>query len=676
MTGGGSHPSTLGYRPHLDGLRALAVLLVIAFHFRVPAFAGGFIGVDVFFVLSGYLITSLLLAEVATEGRVRLARFYARRARRLLPASIVVLVATGVGAAVLLDAVDRYGISGDITASALFSANWRFAVLRNDYFAPGDSASPLRHYWSLGVEEQFYVVWPVLVWGAWRLVGRRARSQSVGLLAVLVPLGIASAAASVVLEPSPVTYFGTHTRAYQLVAGAVLAVVAARGSRKAGARQWSSRRAGAAGLASLAALLWLSHDVDGAAYPGVAALAVTGASVLLVASLDLGGMGVLQRAFGCAPAALIGRLSYSLYLWHWPVAVLAPRAADRYDVALLTNRWIQVGLTAALASASYLLVERPIRFGLGPRAAPRWVLAPAAVAVAAVVLVAATWIKPQGALADAAYAAVRDLAKPGDCPYFADDWPDPDASDPCVRRRGAGMVVAYVGDSHAQQWQPALDRLANERDWTLVRLTRGGCPANDITPYHLSEDGRTEPDDECAAWRHETYPELIERHDPDLVMVATRSHVLGLHIDGADIGPTDGRHAALWEDGWRWTLDTLRAGGADVVVSRILPTLPERVPACLMARGLGGGCDFDVAADRRVSPYNTAIARVVGATAGASVLDPTPMVCPRGRCEAVVDGVIVHRDDNHVSASYVRAVTDEFAALLDRAASRARRARE
>ena len=665
--------ATLDYRPHLDGIRALAVALVIAFHLGVRWTPAGFIGVDVFFVLSGYLITSLLVAELADGARVRLARFYARRARRLLPASVVVLVACAVASAAWLDAVQQHVVAADVTASSLFSANWWFTSSRIDYFAPGDVASPLRHYWSLAVEEQFYVVWPALVWAAWRITGRRRpTADSTRLLWVLLPVGVASAALATFLDPSPVTYFGTHTRAYQLVAGATLAIAFADGRRERLAARVGARAPQAVALAAVVLVVWLAHVLGGGDYPGPAALAVTAASTALLGAVELARGGLARRVLGCGPAAAIGRLSYSLYLWHWPVIVFAPVLARRWEQPLLTNRVLQLACTCALAALSYAVVERPIRFRLRPRARARFVLAPALAAVVIVAAVAGVWGRPRGALAAEAFAAVRDLARPGDCPYFKDDWPDPDDSVPCLYRPGGDYVVAFVGDSHAQQWQPALEEIAARRGWTVVRATRGGCPANDVTPYHLDDDGLTAPDDECREWRHVVYRRLIDSYDPDLVLVATRSHVLGVRHDGRDVAPKDAAHVRLWSESWDWTMRTLTSGGAAVVVSEILPTLPERVPACLASHGATGRCDFRVAGDRRVPPYNDVVATLSRRFAGVEVIDPVVLVCPEGLCRARDAGVIVHRDDNHISATFARSLANEVERLLARAVSSSR----
>ncbi|HJR27014.1 MAG TPA: acyltransferase, partial [Acidimicrobiales bacterium] len=181
----GGSPDHQGYRPHLDGLRAVAVLLVVAYHAGFAAISGGFVGVDVFFVLSGYLITRLLVAELVADGRLRLPRFYARRMRRLLPASALALGGAVFASIHLLDRAQQLAVAEDVRWSALWSANWRFVQARTDYFAPGDVPSPVVHYWSLAVEEQFYLVWPALLLGLWWLLARRAGRPTAALAAAI-----------------------------------------------------------------------------------------------------------------------------------------------------------------------------------------------------------------------------------------------------------------------------------------------------------------------------------------------------------------------------------------------------------------------------------------------------------------------------------------------------------
>ena len=653
------------YRAHLDGVRALAVLMVVAFHLGYEWIPGGFVGVDVFFVLSGYLITGILLTEADRTGGIALGRFYGRRARRLLPASIAVLLAVMAMGSWLFDAVQRDALGRDALWSALYAANWRFATVGGDYFAPGDVPSPLVHYWSLAVEEQFYLVWPAVFGLAIRVLKGRA-----ALLGAVVAVGAASALASLATVGTPLSYYGTHTRAYQLLAGAALAVAANRWARLDRRHRPDRGLGPVLVLVAVSALGWLAWSTpDASNYPGWPGIAVTLASLALVYGLDLTPSGVPQRVFGAGLPAAIGRWSYSLYIWHWPVVVLAPVVAVRLDQPWIGRRSTLVLAMALIAGVSYLAIERPVRFRLAPGARPVRV---ALVGLGFSLLTAATArvvFPPLEDFRGYALATVRDMARPEPCPYFADEWPSADDAEPCLWRDGTGPTVAFVGDSHAQMWQPAFEELAERTDARLIRATRGGCPANDITVFIRNEAGRNETDTDCTEWRHRVYREVVDRYDPDVVFVATRSHVRGITTDEGDVLPGEPGHAEAWAAGWAPTLELLGSGGATVAVSTIVPTLAERVPACLIDHGPDTTrCDFPVAADVDGARANEVITALGQGTAGdpgaVVVVDPIPLACPDGVCPALIDGVIVHRDDNHLSATFVAARADELGALL------------
>jgi len=673
-------PPKGAYRPHLDGIRAVAVILVILFHLEYAWIPGGFVGVDVFFVLSGYLITGLLVDELARNGRVDLVRFYAHRVRRLLPASVLVVAVVIAGTAGLLDRVDQAAVGGDATYSALYGANWHFGSASEDYFAPGDVPSPLVHFWSLAVEEQFYVVWPALLLGLWAAAARRRRRRGEGasatgvLFGAVVVLASVSAALSVLLEPGPLSYYGTHTRAYQLLAGAALAIAARRwvvpppGAATAGT---GTRAAGALlSVASLGALALLAHAIPGARdYPGLAGLGVTGASLALIAALDLMGRHPLQLLLGGRLPAAVGRLSYSLYLWHWPTIVFLTLLAERHDLSLLSAKPTLMAAMTILALISYRLWERPIRFRVWRGVPARRVVLTGLSVSAALGVFSLAFLQPPGGFEARALASVLDLAKPGACPYFARDWRDPAEGHACVQRAGGKLTVALVGDSHAQQWQPALLVLAARHDLTVIRATRGGCPANDVTVDRPDDvRGVTGSGEECTAWRRRIYPDLVKRYDPDVVFVATRSHVSGLRDDGRRIEPLTSEHRRLWSGAWDWTLRTLGAGGAHVIVSEILPTLPERVPACLADAGQPtAACDFPAGIDRDVQTYNAIVHGVADRAPRVTIFDPTPIGCPDGTCYALAGDIVVHRDDNHLSAAYVRSRVEQFGAAMAQA---------
>jgi hypothetical protein len=488
------------------------------------------------------------------------------------------------------------------------------------------------------------------------------------LLVVVLALAGISAALSLLLHPGPLTYYGTHTRAYQLLAGAALAIAARRWiARPPGAAAGSARLAAAAALlsaAALAALVLLANRIHEARdYPGLAGIAVTCASVALIAALDLMGDHPLRRVAGAGLPAAIGRLSYSLYLWHWPTIVFLPLVARRHGLPSLASTPALIAAMTVLALSSYRLWEQPLRFGVLSR---RVVVAGLAASAALAALSIAV-LQPPSGFESRALASVKDMATPGTCPYFGRDWPAPADSRACVRRRGSGLTIALVGDSHAHQWQPALDLLAARHDLTVIRATRGGCPANDVTVDRADDLGLNGSGAECTAWRHRVYADLVARYDPDVVFVATRGHVSAV-LDGARrIAPFTPAHRRRWSAAWDWTLRTLGAGGASVVVSRILPTLPQRVPACLASAGRPSrACDFPVGVDRRVGAYNAIVDRLVRRGPRIAIFDPTPIGCPGGTCRAMSGDVVVHRDDNHLSATFVRARAAQFATRLAR----------
>jgi peptidoglycan/LPS O-acetylase OafA/YrhL len=382
-------PAQHRYLPALDGLRALAVAAVIAYHLGLPWARGGYLGVDLFFVLSGYLITGLLLGEQARTGAIGLRAFYIRRARRLLPALLIVLAAVVVYAAAGGGGFDQSTLRGDVASALAYVANWRFVASGQGYFAQFTVPSPLRHMWSLAIEEQFYLLWPLALLALLRVTRRSRRSRG-HVLAVVLGLVAGSAALMAALyhpghDPSRV-YYGTDTRGFELLIGAALAIALAGRAQPA-----AKVRAGlhGAALASLAVLVvaW-SRAADSASWMyrgGFLACALLAAVV--VASVSRAEPGPLGRALSVRPLRWVGQLSYGIYLWHWPVIDLVTHA--RTGISGPRLQVLQVALTLVAASASYYLVERPVRWG----ALPGWrgaLAAPAtAVTIAAVALVTA-----------------------------------------------------------------------------------------------------------------------------------------------------------------------------------------------------------------------------------------------------------------------------------------------
>jgi peptidoglycan/LPS O-acetylase OafA/YrhL len=367
------------FRPDVEGLRAVAVVAVVLFHAGVPGLSGGYIGVDVFFVISGFLITSLMMREVARTGRLSLPAFYGRRARRILPASSLVLVTVILAAYHWLGFLRGDEIATDGTWAALFASNLRFADQGVDYLASQMAPSPLEHFWSLAVEEQFYFVWPaavvLLIWLGWR--------HAIGL--VLSVAVLASFAWSVVGTGTTWSYFSPATRAWELGAGCLLALL---GDRLDRIPERLAVALSGLGLA-LIVVAALSYDGD-TPFPGYAALLPVGGAVLVLA-----GRG--DALLGVAPLGLLGRLSYSLYLWHWPVLIIAAQAYGPLGPAVRAQL---VLLSLGLAVVTYTCVENPIRRGTRLRRS-HWLTLALAVLLIAAPPAVARWKTSTSPAADA-----------------------------------------------------------------------------------------------------------------------------------------------------------------------------------------------------------------------------------------------------------------------------------
>jgi peptidoglycan/LPS O-acetylase OafA/YrhL len=469
--------SRLPHRPGLDGLRALAVAAVLLYHGGVPAAPGGFLGVDVFFVLSGYLITSLLLAEHRATGAIALGRFWLRRARRLLPAALAVIGVCLLVTAVFLPS-GLPSARGDALASVFYVNNWHQILEDRSYFAAFGRPSLLQHLWSLSVEEQFYLLWPLLLWAGLRRLGR-ARTLGLTLLGVVASAGLMALLHHPGEDPSRV-YYGTDTRAAPLLLGAALAFAwpAARLTTQVGrGARGVLDGAGALGLAALVVAVVAWHDYQPALYAwGLLAVAVAAAAVVAAVAHPATRLGA---ALGARPLTWIGARSYGIYLWHWPVMALT-----RPGIDVAASRWIlvpaQVAAAVGLAALSYRFLEQPIRQGRVPfeldarlRArAPRQRLALVS-AGAVAVLAVGTWTAvratpPAGPGARLAEASGAARAAPASRPVSA---PAP-----------AGAVVAAhgpvlaVGASVMLAAQPALERRLGD-----VRVdARVGRQAKDI----------------------------------------------------------------------------------------------------------------------------------------------------------------------------------------------------
>ena len=354
MDGPGGVKSTT-MRADIQALRAVAVLTVLVFHVWPAAMPGGYVGVDVFFVISGFLITGVLLKDLE-RGGLDFRRFYARRIRRLLPAASLTLVATLVTAWMVLPGSAVRSLAWETGAATLYVANWLFVSNSVDYLAGGGAPSAVLHYWSLSIEEQFYILWPLLIFGASLLAGRTAlgaRRVSGWLLALMIVLSLAWAVYLSFTDPAP-AYFMTTTRVWELGVGSMIAIA---GLKLPAARPGLASLLAVAGLAAIVVSA-LTYDTT-LPFPGYEAiLPVFGAAAVIIAGISSGSL--LDRIFSWRPVQYIGDISYSLYLWHWPVIVFYPYVAGR-NVEHFADVFTAVGVSLLLAHASKVWVEDRFR---------------------------------------------------------------------------------------------------------------------------------------------------------------------------------------------------------------------------------------------------------------------------------------------------------------------------
>ncbi|MGH3345855.1 MAG: acyltransferase family protein [Nocardioides sp.] len=651
------------YRPALDGLRTVAVYAVLLFHTGHPWAAGGFVGVDLFFVLSGFLVTSVLLSEIDKTGTLKVGMFYARRVRRLLPAAVVAIVATCAVFVLIIPVTDRVEIVDDAQSALLWFANWHFLGESGDYFATDVDRSPFLHFWSLSIEEQFYLAFPVVL----LLLTKVGRRWAVKVLAVLLLASVASQLYWAQADPTH-AYYGTDARIYQPLAGAVLALVVHR-LPLGGGKRWAT--AAAVGLVGF--LLLSSGLVD--ISPSWRGLAATAAAVALIASVSVSARGLIARGLSQPVLVFLGKISYGTYLWHWPVilALKEVLATSPRVIAVLT-----VALSTGLAALSYEVLEKPIRTasfldGL------RW--APAAAGVALSAIVAVTVVpglldlerKPvltAGEERPNEVVTQKPLSVPDDVDWESvvgdhgdTGWCTADKPEGCTVHEGSGDHVLLVGDSQAQSLVPMFEKLAEEHDFTLSLNVVPGCLwQEDLYNTKLAADGQQN----CEAARVGWYDEALPALDPDVVVLMQRPRDDEREW-GNVVRHRDGVERPLDRMTLKASHDTLRALERLVphilIVNRIV--MPETFdPAdCLTTSADPAACAVPVPVGGTESDgfAQTEAAR----TSKVDVLDLNLAFCPDAPiCLPVVGDVIVWRDDHHVTATYATSRRDAVWKIL------------
>jgi peptidoglycan/LPS O-acetylase OafA/YrhL len=665
-----------GYRWDIQGMRAIAVVLVMLAHADVPGFEGGYIGVDVFFVISGFLITGLLLEDGAQHHRISFTRFYSRRARRILPAATVVIVATSIASVLILNAYQAKSELVDGMWAGFFAVNIRFARSGTNYFTKTAAiVSPLQHFWSLSVEEQFYVVWPALLaisgFGFLALRRRRrSRDASVELrspstariTATLLVLGGLSLLLSIhqtATDPHA-AYFSTIDRAWELVVGALLAVQMPRVARLPDHVRAALTWTGLACIAIAATTFTAATPVPGSA----TLLPVLGSAAVLA-----GGLGAprasASRLLSLGPMRFIGAISYSLYLWHWPILILA---AAYFPFPLnLGQRLVLLVVATMIAVLSYAFIEIPFQRAkrLTRRSYSGMVLWPVAVSMVVIVALvgesefsfvaasgpAVPGLSASAAVIDAVAAArandpipnatlpsvleaTSDYTYIGKCSGFLRE-----RSEICEMGDPTGKkTVVLFGNSHSSMWIPTIRILAKQAGWKFFPVVKEACGYDDYAA--LRHIGIRNP---CVVWYRWALGVIRALH-PNVVVIGAYGY-------------------RLWAQGLSIIIPEVKPLTQRLVLIADVPGLPV-VPGYCLSK-VSANQDWCLWPEPKNRIADLEIARRLAVAAHIGFIDPESWFCYRHLCPSLINGVIPYYDTSHLTIDYARYLAPTLGAKLD-----------
>jgi peptidoglycan/LPS O-acetylase OafA/YrhL len=607
--------------PQIQALRAFAAVLVVIYHAKVTS--GGYIGVDIFYVISGYLITGLLLRELERTGTISLRAFYLRRIKRLLPTSFFVLFVTGVIAWWLYPATMRADLGKDIAAAGIYISNYLFAFWQMDYQNLSAIPPVVIHYWSLAVEEQFYLFWPFIIYALFKRGGRKVVGfgiTAITLVSFLFSLYQTSVA--------PIwAFYSLPTRAWELGVGALLLYIPSR-IKFSQNYLW---------IALALFIYGVTNFRDNTPFPGTAALIPVLASAIAIAAVHSWPR-ILNTIGNHRVVQWLGEISYPLYLWHWPLLVI-PMVFFGRDLHIY-ERALCVLATLLFADLTHRYIEEPLRHAtLSPRTIVR-----GGVAATLISLTLGLAINSSSSdlitLKDGSQYSLAEIVKK---PIVYDDGchvnnGETRSPDCTYGVRGADQKIVLFGDSHAAQWFPTLEKLAREKNFELISLTKSACPGAAV--LKVETGGYKNAD--CSAWRDYAY-KRIASINPDAVIVSGFQHF--------EVPSKFSTRTSWWREGEAKTYRDLKGKSPRIIYISDTPHPNRDIPSCVAAG--------------RLDRCNGSEPSEPIFTSGYLQINPTSWLCRR-TCPGVIDGVVAYRDASHLSVRMAENLSMDLAAALTR----------
>ena len=605
----------------IQGLRALAATLVLVFHAKFVS--GGFIGVDIFYVISGFLITGLLLKELKLNGRISLKAFYLRRSKRLLPASFLVLFVTAIFAWLVLPPISRGSIGRDMIATTLYISNYLFAWWQNDYQNLNATPSPFIHYWSLAVEEQFYIFWPLFIIALAKM--KNARKFLIGFSVVTVITFVLGVWLTIV---APIwAFYSLPSRAWELSIGALIALLPT-------LRRQNRSLATLGALTLLVSAFWFNERT---AFPGAYALLPVLATAALLSSIGAWPQPLKWLATNRI-SIWLGKISYPLYLWHWPILVL-PISLLARDLTVI-ERIIALLITVLLADFTNRFIEDPLRFRIiGPQRILMSTIIAMVLAIFIGIGISSTTTSAlliQGKQVALAKIEAKPIIYGNGCHLNYKESISPICE---FGKIDSKRVVVLYGDSHAAQWFPALEKLATEKGFQLITLTKSSCPSIEVDRESIGAFKMSN----CATWRENAIKRITEVK-PDLIILSSFEHYK----------PQGDPHNVKqwWARGSERTYQILQPLTSKIIYLLDTPLPTRNIPDCLAS----------TSADKCLADSKLGLPQL----ANFEIIDPAKWLC-QDDCPAIVRGNVAYRDASHISVATSLEVSDLlWQALVDK----------